>query len=467
MARYRNLVVRVGTLAVAAAIALTFAACGGNSTSTPAPSSPSSDPAVTVIGDTPMTNALSAQVTISAVDAITSGGQVSLLTSPTVIELSQLGGVREPLSLNSITVGTYTGVSVTVSAARITYLDSTGAVQTASASISNGTASYTFPAALTAQNNTGVDLRLDFDLADSFQIDSNNNVTFTPDITGAMAAIKDGTSDDLHVRAAGAVTATTASSITLAMFDSGASITFNTNGSTVFNDNTQLSSIQTGSMVYIYGQIQTDGSYLAIEVDPVNLGAKFGAGSYNAAGAGRVYAVSTDGSGNLSSFQLVTYTNFAAGEIGHAVTVNVTGSTNYIYDHRAAKAGVTGFTSAQIFPGQTVAFAGASSDGGNTVTALGVRLAAQFVYGPLGGAITGTAPNLIFPISLAPLTIFAKLSEGTAVTVNTSSITRYGDALGALGLQSISNSQSLDVRGFIASSTGLFTSYALRVDQHQ
>lgn len=466
----KNVWSRISIFLIAALTAIGMAACGGNSTTTTGGGggSPSTDPAVTVVGDAPMPNALSAQVTISAVNALTSGGSVQILAAPTTIELTQLGGVREPLALNSLTVGTYTGVSVTVTAARITYLDANHNVQVANATIANGTATYTFAKALTTENNTGVDVRLDFDLADSFQFDStSNSVTFTPTITAVMANVKDGTPDDLNIRAAGPVTATTASSITLTMFDSGASITFNTNGSTVFDDKTTLASIQTGSVVYIHGQIQTDGSYLATEVQPVNLGAKYGSGgTFNAAGSGRVYAITDDGSGNLLSFQLVTYTNFAAGQIGHQVTVNVTPTTIYKFDNRASKAGVTAFDATQVFPGQTVAFAGNSTDGGNTVTALGIRLGAQFVYGTLGGTITGTAPNFTFPISLAPLTIFPLLSKATVVTVSTSAITRFGDGLGSQGVQGIGNTQTVDARGFVEQSNLLYTSYALRVNQH-
>ena len=440
-------------LAVVALAAAGLVACGGNnSMSGPGGSTTTaSAPLVTNVGDAPMTTALSAQVTVSAVDALSSSGQVSILPAPRTIELGPLGGVREPLELDRLAAGTYTGVKVTVTAAKLVYVDpSTNQVVfdtkvALGGGGSSASASYTFTNPVTVSDNTGADLRLDFNLGQSFDL-SGSTVTFTPVITAAMGDIDKGTPDDLDVRAAGIVTAISSTSVTLTMFDSGASMTFAINNETDFDDNATAASISTGAVVYVRGSVQGDGTYLAKEIDPADAGSKFGT-QFNAAGAGRVIAVSSSG-GQLSSFQLVTYTNFAAGEIGREVTVNVSGTTQYWFSNWASKAGVTAFDSTQIFPGQTVAYAGNSSDGGATVSALSVRLGQQTLYGTMASTASSDTEPVTFTLQLKPMTLFALLSGTADVTVTGGTEMRFGDSFES-GISEVTNSDAIGIHGFV------------------
>lgn len=451
-----------------------LAACGGNSgvsgNNGGGGSTPANTQMVTTVGDTPMANILSAQVTISAVNAISSSGQqVSLLATPRTVELSALGGIHEPLALNTVPEGTYTGVSVTATAARVTYLDTSDQVQMATAIMAGGgssaTASYTFPTPLDADDNNGVDLRLDFNLAQSFDL-TGTTVTFTPTITAAAAKIATDTDDDLYVRAAGIVTAISSSSITLTMFDSGASITFAINSQTDFYGSETASSIQPGAAVWVHGQIQSGGTYLATEIDACDAGAKFGGASFNAGGSGHVIAV-TNSSGQLSSFQMVTFTNFQAGQIGRTVTVNVSPTTTYFVNHRATKVGLTAFDASQIFPGEVVAFFGTSSDNGITVAALGVRPAAQTLQGSLATTISGTSPSLSFGLQPDALSIFELLTHAMSVTIDANAFTRFGGSLATTGLTGVTTTTPLETRGFLQQSTSagasVDTQFALRI----
>ncbi len=448
-------------LAAPLALGIVFAAgaglvaCGGNnSMSGPGGSTTTaSAPLVTNVGDAPMTTALSAQVTVSAVDALTSSGQsVAILPAPRTIELGPLGGVREPLELNSLAAGTYTGVQVTVTAAKLVYVDpsTNQVVFDTNVALGGGgssvSASYTFNNPVTVSQNQGVDLRLDFNLGQSFDL-SGSTVTFTPVITAAMGDIDKGTPDDLDVRAAGIVTAISSTSVTLTMFDSGASITFAINNETDFDDNTTAASISTGAVVYVRGSVQSDGTYLAKEIDPADAGSKFGT-QFNAAGAGRVIAVTDNSSGQLSSFQLVTYTNFAAGEIGREVTVNVSSTTNYWFSNWAGKAGVTAFDATQIFPGQTVAYAGNSSDGGVTVSALSVRLGQQTLYGTLASTVSSDTEPVTFTLQLKPMTLFPLLTGAADVTVTGGTDMRFGDSFES-GISEVTNSDAIGIHGFV------------------
>ncbi|MGH9536016.1 MAG: DUF5666 domain-containing protein [Terriglobales bacterium] len=465
--RPRLLVALAAALALVSAVGL--AACGGNSSissNTGGGGSTSTTQMVTTVGDTPMDNVLSAQVTISAVAAINSSGQqVALLATPRVVELSALGGTREPLTLNTVPSGTYTGVMVTATQARITYLSSSNQAVMATAELAGGGSSvsttYNFPNPVSVQDTNGVDLRLDFNLSQSFDL-TGTTVTFNPSITAACAGIDKDSADDLQVRAAGMVTAISSSSITLTMFDSGASITFAINSQTFFDDNETSSSIQVGAAVWVYGQIQSGGTYLAAEIGASDLGVKFG-NEFNAGGEGRVLAVTDDGDGNLSSMQVVTFTNFAAGEIGRTVTVNVGSTTVYWLDHRAKMAGVAAFDATQVFPGQVVGYAGASTDNGLTVAAVGVRLGAQTLQGSLATAISGTSPSFSFGLQPDALSVFEQLSHALTVTVQTSSETVFGGSLSASGLTGVTATTPLGVRGFMAQQAGVDTQYAVRI----
>lgn len=454
-------------LAAAALLAgLALAACGGNSSvSTSVNTPPQNTAMVTTVGDTPMDNVLSAQATISAVNAISESGQsVSLLAAPRVVSLSALGGVREPLALNQVPEGTYSGVTITVTAARVTYLDTSNQVQEAVAVLAGGGSSasttYNFTAPFDVDDNHGVDLRLDFNLAQSFDL-TGSTVTFTPSVTAAVAKINGDSADDLYVRAAGIVTAISSSSITLTMFDSGASITFAINSQTDFDGNASPGTIQVGAAVYVRGTIQSGGTYLATEINACDQGEKYG-DQFNAAGAGHVLAV-TQANGQLSSFQLVTFTNFAAGQIGRTVTVNVNSSTQYAFSHHAQKAGVTAFDATQIFPGQVVAYAGSSTDNGATVTALGVQLRPQDLHGSLASAISGSGANLSFGLQPNALSVFEQLTHALAVTIQTSSETRFGGSLDAAGLPAITVNSALETRGYVEQSAGADTQFATRI----
>lgn len=453
-------------ISIALVASAALAGCGGNSSiSATGGGQPATTQMVSTVGDTPMESILSAQATFSAVTLNPASGQsVSLLAAPRTVELSSLGGVREPLSLNPVPQGTYDSVTLTVTAASVTYLDTNNQVQIVNATLGGGgsaaTATYSFPTPLQVNDSNGVDLRFDINLPQSFDL-TGTTVTFTPTVTAAAMGIDKDSADDLYVRAAGIVTAISSSSITLTMFDSGASITFAINGQTYFDNNESAGSIQVGAAVWVRGQIVSGGTYTATEIEACDLGAKFG-DQFNAAGAGRVIAV-TQSNGQLSSFEMVTFTNFAAGEIGRAVTVNVNASTNYYLDHRAIKAGLTSFDATQIFAGRVVAYAGTSSDNGATVTALGVRAGAQTLDGSLLTVVSGSSPSFTFGLQPDALSLFELLTHATSVTIETNASTRFGGSLAASGMTGVTTTTPLEVRGFLQQSAGVDSSFATRV----
>src|SRR5258708_12051530 len=97
--------------------------CGGGA------STPTTQPTAKVqvkIADAPSDRVIELELKVNSITLTnSSGGTVSLLTSPTEIELSHLAATMEPLSLNDIPQGNYTSATVTVSSPQVTFIDPT------------------------------------------------------------------------------------------------------------------------------------------------------------------------------------------------------------------------------------------------------------------------------------------------------------------------------------------------------
>lgn len=448
--------------------------CGGssspvNNNGTPPPSAP----AIVSVQDAAMDGVVSAEVTISGVTVngkLTDGTavQASVLSKPRTVELTELGGVRAPLELSSLKEGTYDSVTVTVSAATVTYLDpNTGQPVQAQAKLgAGGAGTFNFNPALRVDSTNGVDLHLDFNIPKSFDLTSGT-VTFTPVIAAAAARIDKEKDDDRKFRAVGSVTATDSGSITIQTLDSSLPVKFTVDSNTDFADGVSLSSIQVGAVVVVHAVVQGDGTFLAKEIDPVEAGEKEG-GQFNDTGAGTVLAVTTDTSGNLTSFQMVTRGRFFTDHIGRKLTVNVDANTTYKLPVEAQHAGVTAFDASQIFPGQTVLVAGMDVDAqAGTLTAREIRLFPGFHHGTLAAAVQGTAPNFALSLTLDPLGTFALLSKAATLNVAASAETTYGDDLDISQVASLALGAVLRVRGYIVQSKGVYTDYATHIDVQQ
>uniref|UniRef100_A0A7V5CTI6 DUF4382 domain-containing protein n=1 Tax=Acidobacterium capsulatum TaxID=33075 RepID=A0A7V5CTI6_9BACT len=181
-----------------------------------APGSSSGSSMLITVGDAPPSSILAAQVTISSIALTPSGGgsPVIALNTPETVELSSLGAIQEPLENISVPAGTYNSVTVTISAAQATYLNSSNAVTTSSAALAQTQATIALNPALTFTANQNVQLRLNFNLAQSFNL-TGTTLSFTPAITSAAAAIDGESSADRQVEVSGSVTAISSTSITL------------------------------------------------------------------------------------------------------------------------------------------------------------------------------------------------------------------------------------------------------------
>ncbi|MGH9392656.1 MAG: DUF5666 domain-containing protein, partial [Terriglobales bacterium] len=327
------------SLAAAFASAAFLAACGGSGTSSTSNNNPSgSSPAVISAGDAPMSSVLAALVTVSAVSMTSSSCTVQLLDQPRAIELTHLGGIRAPLGLHALPLGTYTSLSLTVSAAQITYIDSTGKVVMASATIpaGKGTATITLNPALNVNDTGATDIRFDFDLQSSLDL-SGTTVTFTPTIAAAVARVKDEDQDAKEIHVNGKITAVGASTITLATDDSGLSVTLNVSSSTKFDDGLTLASLQAGAEIHAEGDLNSDGSITAEEIDDIDGGGDVD--SSHRVDGGIVNAVTLDSNNTLTGFTMVVRDSDDSQNLGHTLAVQVTSATLFKDSMNAQTAG--------------------------------------------------------------------------------------------------------------------------------
>jgi hypothetical protein len=90
-------------------------------------SKPTTQPTTKVqvkIADAPSDRVIALELKVNSIVLTnSSGGTVSILASPTEIELSHLAATMEPLSLNDISQGNYTSATIAVSSPQVTFID--------------------------------------------------------------------------------------------------------------------------------------------------------------------------------------------------------------------------------------------------------------------------------------------------------------------------------------------------------
>lgn len=460
-----------GLIALTLAAGVALAACGGSgganvNTNTPPSSQPSSGNAVVSVGDAPMSSVLAAVVTVSAVTFTTSSGTaVQLLDQPRQVELTHLGGIREPLVMHALPQGTYTSLSLTVSAAQITYINSSGSVVTTNATIpsANATTTITLSNPLDVNDANATDIRFDFDIQDSLDL-TGSTVTFTPQISAAVARVKSESTTDRDIYVDGTVTAVSASAntITLTTDDSGLSVTLNVTSSTKFDDSLSLSNLQTGTEIHTVDDLNSDGSLTADVVEDANGGG--GVGSGTQVSGGIITAVTRDANNNLTSFNLAVRNTTEKSEFGQVLTVQVNNATDFKDSLRAQNAGLASFDATSIFAGEGVWVAGTDVQStADTVLATEVRPAAVSPYGLTSAAVqANTAGNgYILTLLLDNQTNFEQYANITNLTVDTNASTVFdGASLTSANVATLAVGTPLVARGFLAlTGSGLTAAY--------
>ena len=406
-------------------------------------------PMVVTVSDATLSNILSAKITLSAVSVAASGGTpVNVLSQPESVELSGLGTLREPLELTNLPFGTYNSVSVTVSAAQVTYLDpTTGQPVTANATLASPSVTVALNPPLNFNTQGEVDLHIGFSLSQSFSI-SGSTVTFTPAISTTAAQVDQENDNEREVEVTGMVVAISSTSITVQSGDSGQQFTFAINGSTMFPTGVTPATITQNSIVQVKGQTQTDGTLLALSITPLAAGMSSG---LEDGAKGIVVAVTHDGTGNLTGFTMVPQEDFGSMmPSGMTLNVLVASSTTYGINEDAQQLGLTAamFNASEVFPGQAVMVGGAMDANGN-LDATQITLGGENVLGLLSAPPQASGSNLDFALAV-PVPSFLNTYE-KLVTLNAVALpsTQYGNGLTASSFVALAANTAVQVHGYL------------------
>ena len=447
-------------LAVAGSFLLGLMGCGSAGImGTGASPSANSAPAILTVTDAPLGNILSAMVTVSSVTVNPSGSgtPVSLLTSPTTVELSGLNGIQEPLEIGALPMGTYSSISVAISGVSVTYVDSTGKTITASATVASPTVNIPLNPALSVSSTAGVDLHLAVDLGSSFSI-SGSTVTFAPVVTAAYGQIDSEDQGQRLIHVSGPLVSISSTSLVVQSADSGRQFTFTVNSSTHFPNSMNATSIPAGTIVQVKGEAQPDGTFLALSVAIESGEANDGQDgeqsgdqdeNQNNGGKGIVTAV-TESNGVLTSFTFVPREDFGDVNSSSPLTAMVSSTTAFVVPTDALSAGVpaNSFTAASLFAGESVFVTGAMTTMG-TLNATQVTLSGEGTKGVLTAMPQGSGSDLNFTITLPSMSFLTTYTGMTSLNVVTNQATDFGDGLTAATLAADPAGTSLEVHGYL------------------
>jgi hypothetical protein len=400
------------------------------------------------IGDAPADSIVAFELTVTSVVLHGSGGDVSVLVSPTEIELMHNSGTVESLAIMDIPAGTYTGATITVSHPEVKIVDTSGNTVQLNATLASSTADVSFSPNLVVGTDPIV-VNFDLNVAASVAI-SGNNATVTPTFAATTGSVptnpaeQDG--EDGEVEDTGTVTNVSGNNFTIMVEQSSQNLTFATDSSTEFESPlASVASLSNGMVVEVHGVTQTDGSLLAKKVESETEG--------NQGMEAEGLVVSTTGN-PVTQFVIVVQddssSSSSAPALGTNLTVNVDGNTQFrIHSHNVDLSGLPfnpTFDATTLSAGQAVD-ADSDSTSSSTITASRVKLDEQSLTGTVSN-FTQNGQQATFTLTVASDSAFASLTGTTTVTVYQQSNTQLD------GISSIANGNTVRVRGLLFANSG-------------
>jgi uncharacterized protein DUF4382 len=434
---------RFPSLAVLLAlVALTFTACGGGSSTTPA------DPAnaqgqVFVTGeDAPVSSVVSFYITINSITLNNSSNTVTVLSQPTTVDFGRLIGLRSLLGFNTVAPGTYTSATFTLANPVIYDVDMTTnppSIGSINGTLTNSTVTVAFPTAgpLTVGSNGLAGLHMDFNLRQSLAVDGNGQITGSVnpviDVMAVSASSELGQITDFN----GSVLSVNASGNSFTMQGPwGFQEVIDVNSQTLFNGTYTLASLPVDAIVCTEGTVQADGSILASDVEVITTDKAFI--------SGRILAINPG----------PTVTMFVGEELPNlspnipvdtVYTVNLSAVTTYdvcFFDN---------WFSQQLFNGSTLVvgqriFVGGTYQSG-TFTPDMVSLRRQGVLGTLVENSVNIVGGNVGSFQMQN-DLLMSYSAGGPFTVNTGAGTIFENINGLTGLQA-AGAANLVTRGLV------------------
>ncbi len=446
---------------ISMALAFSLVACGGGSTSsTTNPGTPTSSALINV-GDSPSDRIMAFAMTINSITMTRSDNTATtVMSTPTVVEMTRLMGSMQALSMLGVPQGTYTSATINAGSAAVSFMNPSLMQKT----VSVGSKTFTFSSPMTV-GTAPVVFNFDMDVAQSVSIDSAGNVTMTPTYTASMGAPGSGNSSDPKngaMQVVGSVASTSSNSFGLAMMESSQTMNFATNSNTQFPNMSGMGMMGSGQIVSVVATMQSDGTMLAQTVQLL-----MGPGGATANGL----VNSTTGS-PATQFTLIAQNGTGGGmgsfSLGNSVTVNATGAA-YTVDTDGVDMSNLPFTfdNSTLSPAQRVepVSSGAMSGGGGmmgggmsnagTMNASGVRLVQQAMSGVVSNYSAGSPAT--FTLTLPSDSAFAVLTGKTIMTVYQQSGTEL------VGLSSVTNGAQVRVRGLLFHNSSAYQMVTTRI----
>ncbi len=460
------------TLALLMALAaLSLTSCGGPGSTVSQPPPPAGSGSVVVLGtDAPLCNVYSFTVTISGITLTPQGGgsAISILGSgqTMTVDFLRLMDFNSVLHLASVPVGTYGQMTLTLSSAQLTVIDVTHTppipIQITT-SLENATVTINLNPALEVTRNGTASLLVDFHLFRSVET-LNNQVTGVVDPVITVSRIAHtpqhglGRLDDLH-GIVGSVSTTSSNVAFIGSFtlQRGAgfatALTIQVTRTTEFEGapGLGLSTLAQGSFVEVEAFVDSSGNIVAREVELQGIVE----GEGRAAFEGIVLWVDLPGQTNQ-------FIMFVRGEhpdvrssipLRSALTVNLTGATNFrIVRPAINQAGLT-FGPTNIGVGQAVIAFGTFQTGTpNTLDAAGVALRPQTLRGTFGNLLAPVpAGTLVGGFNMVPC---SPLFKGQAINVFTFAGTEF---YGVSDLSGLNNNTPVHTKGLLFYEPGTVT----------
>jgi hypothetical protein len=399
-------------------------------------------------GDAPADSIVAFELTVNTVVLHGSGGDISVVSSPTRIELIHNAGNFEPLSVHNIPAGTYTGATITVSGAEVKVIGSSGSPVELTTTLSSNTANVPFNPSITV-GTSPLFINFDFNVAASVSI-SGNSATVMPTFAAISRPVAQNENEqeveDGEVEVTGSVASANGNSFSLNVDQTSEQLTFTTNSSTEFESPLAgVGSLIAGMIVEVKAVTQSNGSLLArrieAEVEEAN--------GLEVEGL----VVSTTGS-PITQFMMVvhdeTTPSSPAPAMGDTVTVNIGDNTRFrIHSDDVDLSNLPftpSFDASALSVAQRVEADSAASTA-STITAEQVRLQLQ----ALSGVVSSYTPNgsqASFTLTVASDSAFARLTGQASLTVFQQPSTELKN-MGA-----VSNGATVRVRGLLFNNSG-------------
>ncbi len=372
-------------LAGCAAVALS--SCGGGGTNTTAPQV--GQASIYTIGtDAPLPSIVSCEVNVTGISLNNGGTAVSVLAQPAIVDFAQLSGLHQLLDLTAVPTGTYTSATITIASPVIGFIDTSASppvVNTINGTLTQSTVTVNFAQPVVVSNADLFGLRMEFDLRQSLQTDSNGQVTGTVDpvfevallnATDAQVSI-----DDFH---GGVVGVTGANTFTI-QGPHGRQWTVEAGASTVLDDpTTPIGSFTSTTIVEVSGTLDpVSHDIVASEIEVVSNDSFYLGGLFTNIRPTPGAATEAD---LYVRDELPAINGISDGQIE---TLNLDGSENYLIEHIHLPLTTLLFNNSELAAGQRVGLGGKVSTT-NGVTTLTVHRVVLKRQGQAGAWVPGS-----------------------------------------------------------------------------